>query len=236
MTDVFLRAGNATPSTVILRDPTQPDASSKTAVLEVTLDGVTVGLAATSGHPATESATLDDITVALAATSGHPATEAVTLDDVTVAASGTVGHPATLALTLADIAFDATATVSGGSASLTATLEITLDGISVSADASKSASKVGGDDAGWRKEKKRKKRDEYTETQIARKLSVIKAYNGLLEPETPEPVAIEAKTVIQSGKLEDLDLEKVQKLLAMWQTELDRREEQDDEETLLMLL
>jgi len=57
-----------------------------------------------------------------------------------------------------------------------------------------------------------------------------------LEPETPETVAIEAKTVVQSEELVELDLVKVQKLLAMWQQELDRREEQDDEESLLMLL
>ena len=97
---------------------------------------------------------------------------------------------------------------------------------------------IGGDDApgGWKKAKKRKTKDEYAEATISRKQAVIDAYNGLLEPETPETVAIEAKTVVQSEELVELDLVKVQKLLAMWQQELDRREEQDDEESLLMLL
>lgn len=97
--------------------------------------------------------------------------------------------------------------------------------------------KHGGDDAGgWRKENKRKKQDKYAEETIARKRAVIAAYQGLLEPETPDTVAIEAKTVVQSAELEALDLVKVQKLLSMWKAELDRREEQDDEEALLMLL
>ena len=93
----------------------------------------------------------------------------------------------------------------------------------------------GGDDA-WRKEKKKKKKDLYAEQTAARKVAVIAAYNGLLEPETPEVIAIEAKTVVQSAQPESLDLKRVQKLLALWQEELDRRQEQDDEEALLMLL
>ena len=97
---------------------------------------------------------------------------------------------------------------------------------------------IGGDDApgGWKKAKKRKKQDQYAEATIARKQALIAAYKGLLEPETPEVIAIEAKTVVQSEKPESLDLVKVQKLLEMWQAEIDRREEQDDEEALLMLL
>ena len=95
--------------------------------------------------------------------------------------------------------------------------------------------RVGGDDAPWVKEKKRKRKDEYAENVVARKQALIVAYKGLLEPETPEVVAIEAKTVVESTELGDLDLAKVQKLLAMWQAELDRRE-QDDEEAILMLI
>ena len=95
----------------------------------------------------------------------------------------------------------------------------------------------GGDDAPWRQEKKKKNvKDEFATDKEARKQALIAAYKGLLEPETPETVAIEAKTVVQSDKLESIDLVKVQTLLAMWQAELDRREEQDDEESLLMLL
>lgn len=94
----------------------------------------------------------------------------------------------------------------------------------------------GGDDAPWRQEKKQKRKDEYAESVIARKKAVIDAYNGLLDPETPEIVANEAKTVVRLAKPESLDLAKVQKLIAMWQQELERRDEQDDEEALLMLL
>jgi invasion protein IalB len=95
---------------------------------------------------------------------------------------------------------------------------------------------TGGDDAGqWRKEKKRVKKDEYLDTTISRKNAIIAAYKGLLEPETPEIISIEVKSVVESTELDALDIVKVQKLLDLWQDELNRRE-QDDEESLLMLL
>ena len=97
------------------------------------------------------------------------------------------------------------------------------------------AAKSGGDDA-WRKEKKRKKNDEYLENTVLRKKALIDAYNGLLDQQTPEPIAKVVESVVQSTPIVDLDLEKVRKLLKLWQDELDRREEQDDEEALLMLL
>jgi hypothetical protein len=95
--------------------------------------------------------------------------------------------------------------------------------------------KVGGDEAGdWVKEKKRKKTDIYAEQTVARKQAVLDAFHGLLDPETPEPVVIEAKSVVESTPLPDLDREKVQKLLKLWQDEVARREE-DDELVMMML-
>lgn len=97
---------------------------------------------------------------------------------------------------------------------------------------------VGGDDApkGWRKEKKRKVKDDYLENVVERRQAVIRAYEGLLESQTPLVIANKAKTVVESEALAELDLIKVQKLLALWQDELNRRREQDDEESILMLL
>lgn len=95
--------------------------------------------------------------------------------------------------------------------------------------------KVGGDEAGdWVKEKKRKKTDAYSEQTVARKQAVLDAFHGLLDPETPEPVVIEAKSVVESTPLPDLDRKKVQKLLKLWQDEISRREE-DDELVMMML-
>ena len=240
MTDVFLYAGEASPNNVKLRDPTKSGGggASLTATIAVTLDDITAALAATLGHSASESAMLDGVTVASTGTVGHPTTSAITLDDVTSAASAVLGHPATETVTLDDVTFDASATLDHAGASLTATVEVLLDGISFDATATAGlqSTKQGGDDAPWRKEKKRKVKDEYADNVAERKRAITAAYKGLLEPETPDTVAIEAKTVVQSAEPESLDLVKVQKLLAMWQQELDRREEQDDEEALLMLL
>lgn len=93
----------------------------------------------------------------------------------------------------------------------------------------------GGDD-GWKKEKPKKRKDDYKTNIIARKQAVLDAYNGLLEPETTDAIAEEVKNVIQLTPIVDLDLSKVRKLLALWEQELNRREEDDDEEAILLLL
>ena len=127
MTDIFLYAGEASPNDVKLRDPTTSGGggASLTATIVVTLDGITAALAATLGHPATESATLDGVTFGSTGTVGHPITSAVTLDDVAFASSATVTHTA---------------------ANLTATIDVLLDGIGfdATAESGQSQPKQGG--------------------------------------------------------------------------------------------
>lgn len=93
----------------------------------------------------------------------------------------------------------------------------------------------GGDDA-WRKEKKHKKVDSYLEDKKNRIAAVIAAYEGLLEPETPEEVVIEAKQYVQEVSIPDMDLARVLHVLDMWEAEIERRAEQDDEEALMLLI
>jgi hypothetical protein len=106
------------------------------------------------------------------------------------------------------------------------------------ADHLESAIRSGDGDAsgGWKKEAPKKKINLSKESQD-RKKAVVDAYQVLLEPHTTEAIAEEAKQVIQSAPLDliEQDLQKVKELLALWQSELDARE-QDDEEALLMLL
>ena len=206
--------------------------------LAITLDDVTVAVSQTSNHSQSLAITLSDVTVSVTQTLSHSQSMAITLDSVTSSITQTAGHPQSLAITLDDVVV--AITQSKASAGNSQSLAIVLDDVVVSI--SQSASnvvpiKVGGDEAGdWKKEKPRKKKNLVEEAQV-RKLSILEAYQGLLEPITNTDIAIEVKNVIQSSSLEEItsDLNRVKALLALWKQELDSRE-QDDEEALLMLL
>jgi hypothetical protein len=212
--------------------------SGNSQALAITLDGVTVAVSQASNHSQSLAITLDSITVAIAQTVVHSQALAITLDSVTSSITQTAGHPQSLAITLDDVVV--AISQSKASAGNSQSLAIVLDDVVVSI--SQSASnvvpiKVGGDEAGeWKKEKPRKKKNLAEEAQV-RKLSILEAYQGLLEPITNTDIAIEVKNVIQSSSLEEItsDLSRVKALLALWKQELDSRE-QDDEEALLMLL
>ena len=227
--------------------------------LAITLDDVTVAVSQTSNHSQALAITLSDVTASVTQTLSHSQSMAITLDSVTSSITQTAGHPQSLAITLDDVVV--AITQSKASAGNSQSLAIVLDGVTcnitqaLSRDQILSATlddivvsisqagsnvvpiKVGGDEAGdWKKEKPRKKKNLAEEAQV-RKLSILEAYQGLLEPITNTDIAIEVKNVIQSSSLEEItsDLSRVKTLLALWKQELDSRE-QDDEEALLMLL
>ena len=109
--DIFLRAGDATPSTIVLRDPTVPDSSGVTGTLAWTEDDDGVSLAGTLTVTGTIAWTEADDTVAIGTTVTVSGSLAWTEADDTVAAAATVTVSGALSWTEADDVLAAGSTV-----------------------------------------------------------------------------------------------------------------------------
>lgn len=213
------------------------------SALSIALGDVSVAVGGSVGHSATSALTLGDVSVSTSAAVGHAATSVTTLGDVAIVSAGVGGHTGILGAALSDVSVAATATASGGSQSLSATLGVVLDGITVSAETSIAGSKVGGDDAyhhpGWNKsawKKKQAREEAITET-------IEATYRRIMGIE-PDPVVVaEVKQSIPSATVREVvnveGYAKELEFIAWLKDEIARIQqevESDDEETLLMLL
>lgn len=146
MTDIFLRTLDATPTNIVLLDPTAASAASvdHPAVIAVTLDDAVFSSSTVLGHTSSATATLGDVVTAITATSGHVITLSTTLDDVVSASSAVLGHVSSSVISLDDVVVEIAAIKSSSSASLSAVIDVQLDGVDCSVTAAQLDRPAGG--------------------------------------------------------------------------------------------
>jgi hypothetical protein len=189
-----------------------------------------------SGVSGTLAVTLDSISVNIAAVPGHSATMAITLDSIGVSMTDTLGHTATMAFSLNSISTNINATVYTPK-NITGTLAATLDSIGVSMRATETPIFVVDTHDG---EGLKKKFQKEAQDKAKYRKRVIDLYEELVElkPKAAEEIIApfaDENAQKQSGLDFNALLGNLDRTEALYNSLKRELEEIDDEEVFLLL-